>query len=544
MLLANPQTQTEILATLLAGVGLFFTGIRYLGEHLRQLADHRMRSLLARATGNPGAAATMGFLGGAVMQSMNAVVFVLVSLVTARAIDVRQAHPVINYANLGSSVLVLLAALDPTIPVLLLLFVVGVLLHGERDRPPRFRQATRALFGLGLLGLGLVFIKTTGHSLGGLPWISTLLSMSEQSLVVAFVVGAVLAFAVQSASSVTLMTMALSASGIIDFSHSLLVVYGAGIGGGASTWLLGATLNGLGKQLVLYQFALKVSGAALLLPLAAVEYLAHVPLVGAALDTLPASLGLKIACAYLLFQLACDAGMHLAHGPLTRLLERVAPPTMAEEISQPRFIYHDALLDPPSAALLTEREQERLLGLLPGYLDEIRDDAGDAPRRRQMLHQGASQVAETCQRFLEGLLAVPMAEETLALAASLKDRNQLLSGLQETINELAAQVEQVRALAGPESEPRVLAGNLVETLHLMLETLAEAAGQADKELMTTVKALTNDRSELLHDIRRRLLAGGTLDAAVRETVFAALSLFERSLWLMRRYAMLLESARQ
>jgi hypothetical protein len=53
----------------------------------------------------------------------------------------------------------------------------------------------------------------------------------------------------------------------------------------------------------------------------------------------------------------------------------------------------------------------------------------------------------------------------------------------------------------------------------------------------TLKALTADRSDLLHDIRRRLLAGGNMESAVRETVFDALSLFERSLWLMRHFAM-------
>lgn len=536
-MMTGTANQTEILTTLLAGVGLFFTGIRLLGDHLRQLADHRMRAMLARATQNDRSAAAMGFLGGAVMQSMNGVVFVLVSLVTARAIDIRRAYPAINYANLGSSVLVLLAALDPRVPVLLLLFATGVLLHGERDRSPRVRQATRALLGLALLGLGLVFIKSSGHALGNLPWMSSLLSASEQSLIIALLVGALLAFAVQSASSVTLVTMALSGSGIIDLSHALLVVYGAGIGGGASTWLLGATMKGLGKQLVLYQFLLKAAGLALLLPLATLEFLGGMPLVAAGLEALPTNLSFKIACSYVLFQVACDIAMHLLHGPVQRLLEHLAPPTIAEEISEPQFIYQDALQDPSSATLLTAREQERLLGLLPGYLDTVREDPPPAPRARRMLHQGASQVTDTCQRFLDGLLAVPMAEETLEQAVSLKDRNQLLSGLQETVNELAGKIERLRHVADPESESRILAGNLVETLHLMLETLAEAAGQTDAELVTTLKALTADRSDLLHDIRRRLLAGGGMEPTVRDTIFDALSLFERSLWLMRHYAL-------
>ncbi len=529
----------EVAATLLAGIGLFFTGIRFLGDHLRQLMDHRMRVLLVRASKNDRSAAAMGFLGGLVMQSMNAVVFVLVSLVTARVIEVRRAHPAINFANLGSSVLIFVSVFDPKIPIMLLLFVTGLALQSKREPSPRFRQATRAFLGFAMLGLGLVFIKTSGHSLTEMPWISNLLT-AERPLVFDFLFALVLAFAVQSASTVTLLTIAVSGSGIIDLSQALLIVYGANVGSGASTLLLGTSMKGIGKQLILYQFALKAAGLCLLLPLAVVEFFGHVPLVAAGLDSLPVNLGLKIALSYLLFQVACDVVMHFAHGPVNRFLEKMAPATVAEEISEPQYLYIDAERDPSSAVILTAREQERLLHFLPYYLDSVREDPPAAPKARDMLHHGSTQVAEHCLHFLGALLSVQMSEETLEIAVSLKDRNQLLSGLQETVYEFATAVERVRQIADPDSESRALAGNLVETLHLMLETLAEAAGQGEAELVMTLKVLTGDRSDLMHDIRRRLLLGGSMDSAVREAVFDALSLFERSLWLMRHFAMHLD----
>ena len=278
----------------------------------------------------------------------------------------------------------------------------------------------------------------------------------------------------------------------------------------------------------------------LLLPLAVVEFFGHVPLVAAGLDSLPVNLGLKIALSYLLFQVACDVVMHFAHGPVNRFLEKMAPATVAEEISEPQYLYIDAERDPSSAVILTAREQERLLHFLPYYLDSVREDPPAAPKARDMLHHGSTQVAEHCLHFLGALLSVQMSEETLEIAVSLKDRNQLLSGLQETVYEFATAVERVRQIADPDSESRALAGNLVETLHLMLETLAEAAGQGEAELVMTLKVLTGDRSDLMHDIRRRLLLGGSMDSAVREAVFDALSLFERSLWLMRHFAMHLD----
>ena len=529
----------DIFGSVLAGLGLFFAGIRFLGDNLRQLANHQFRALIAKATRSDRSAAVLGFVGGAIMQSMNAVVFVLISLVTARVMELRRAHPVINFANLGSSVLVILAAFNPHLLFLLAVSLSGILFYADHHRPARTRQLIRALLGFGLLGLGLVMIKNSGSQLSSLSWMTGLLNASEQSLIVSFLMGAVVAVAVHSASSVTLVVMALSSSGIIDLDHSLLLVYGASIGSGISTLVLGAGLSGMARQLVLYQFTLKAMGLALLLPLACIEFLGHVPLVAAWLGSLPVRLNMQIAFAYLLYQVACDVMIHPLHHHVHHWLERLAPPTPAETLGKLQFIYPGAQQDPPSALVLTEQEQLRLLALLPAYLDTVREDAPVVTHQRLMLHQGASQITEACERFLESLLADSPTGEPLEQALTLRNRNQLLAALQETLNDLVAGVEQVQLKAAPGNEPRVLAENMVETLHLMLETLTDAARDSDADVIAMLQGLTGDRSELMLTIRRRLLAGSAMDSGVRETVFNTISLFERAVWLLRRYTILL-----
>lgn len=101
----------------------------------------------------------------------------------------------------------------------------------------------------------------------------------------------------------------------------------------------------------------------------------------------------------------------------------------------------------------------------------------------------------------------------------------------------AAELAQGREHA---SAVRQLLDQLVQSLHMMLQTLADAARSAEPEDLALLRALTHDRSELMDDIRRRRL-GSDLDAGLQQAVFTATSVFERCIWLARRYVLLLDA---
>lgn len=527
----------EFAAYLFAGLGLFFAGIRLLSEHLRRLTDHRLRGLIASATASGRGAAALGLVSGSVMQSMNAVVFVLISLVRAGLIGVRRAHTVINYANLGSSVLVLMAAFKPKLFIFAVVGVTGILLYSDRNRSAAAQDLIRTLLGAGLLFLGLTFIKDAGAMAGAQGWLQALFKGSAQSFLLAFLVGSGVAFLIHSASSVTIIVIALASSGAIDLQHAIAVVYGAGLGAAGSTRALGAGHRGVARQLVLYQSTLKVLGLALLLPLSMVEFFAGVPLLAAFLQSLPVSIGIQISLVYLAYQLACDLVMHPLHHQVAHRLEIWAPQTAAEEIGQWRFLYHGAEKDPSTAVLLSEQEQQRIVELLPAYLDSVRSEAGALVYDRQSLHQGCQQLTESCGKFLERLLAIAPRERSFPRALVLEHRNQLLAELQESLNELAEAAGKM--LGGNSGEAGVLMDGLVESVHVLILTLQETARSGDPEDLAVLQTLTGDRAELMHSLRVRLLADATLDTAHREALLAAASLVERLVWLMRRYSLLL-----
>lgn len=538
---AETVTLYEMAAYLLAGLGLFFTGIRLLSDNLRRLADHRLHTLITSVTASGRGAAALGFAGGAIMQSMNAMVFVLISLVKAGVLDVRRAHPVINFANLGSSVLVVLAAFKPKLFILALVGVAGILFYSDRERPASTQDLIRALLGVGLLFLGLTFIKDLGGLVGNQPWLQALFSGSAQSFVLAFLAGLGVAFLVHSASSVTIVTMALASSGVTDLEHSMVVVYGAALGAAFSTRMLGAGHRGYARQLILYQFTLKALGLVLVLPLAILEFGFGVPLLAAGISQIPGGLALHVALVYLAYQVACDLVMHPLHHGVTHLIESRAPQTAAEELGQLRYLYPGAEQDAGTALVLVEQEQLRMVELLPNYLDDVRTEVVTPARDRTSLHQGCAQVTLACSRFLEGLLAASPGGESLERALVLQNRNQLLAGLQDSLSEFAAEAGRISGRG--EGEPGILMDGLVESLHVLLLTLHDAVRSGDPDDLAVLQALTGDRSELMHSIRSRLLAAATMEAATREALLSAISLFERLVWLMRRYALLLPAGR-
>jgi len=522
---------------MLGGLGLLFVGIRLIGDNLRQLADQRLRRLLNRATDSNKSAALLGTISGAVTQSVHAVVLILISLVKAGVLDVRRAQPVINFANIGTSLLVLLSAINIKLMALALIGVTGLLFYGDQRLTARSRYLSRAILGIGLLFLGLTFFKEGAADITQLSFFDGLLMQSGQSLLIAFALGVVFAVVAHSASTVAIVAIALNFSGAIDIEFALMLIYGAGLGTGVGTFLLAGSQPGLGRRLGLYQLILKTLGVIVLLPLFWIEHYLDVPLVRAGLALLTDNVSLQLAFAYIGYQLVCDLAIHPLHHRVDHWLARWAPATQAEELAKPQYIYPGAENDPGSALVLADREQQRLLQRMPDYLDAVRAEVDVKGLSRGALHQASTQVAETCKRFVDALLAGQLSGQTLDHAILLKNRAQLMEGLQETMDELVSELERGRLHQHEETKP--LTHGLVETLHMLLETLYETAAAPDLPSIELLQSLTADRSDLMDQIRHRSTTGEGLSPEMRDALFAVTSLFERAVWLMRGYARML-----
>ncbi len=525
----------DFVASLFAGLGLFFIGIRLIGANLKQMAGRKLRRLITRAVSGAGSTAAFGLLAGAIMQSVNAVTFVLVALVSAGAIDKRRAMPVISWANLGTSLLVLVAALSMHDFILLLIGATGLAFYFNLDQSSRYRYLVSALLGVGLLFLGVDLIKTAAHALRDSEMLREAMAMSARFWPVSFAIGLAVAMVLQSSTTVTVVAMAMAGAGLLPFASGAMIVIGAGLGSGLSGLTLAGRLTGSARQLVLYQIALKAVGVAALMLVFLVDWIAGGQLVVPLLDRLGLSRSAELAAVYLALQAASTLCMALLDAPISRVIEAQAPPSIEEVLGKPQYLTEAAMGDADTAILVANREQARLLASLPLYLDGLREDGDAGDLSVQARCEVDRTIARECNMFLAELAERYTSRDVLDQALRLRDRNELITSLQSSLVELA------ESAGGAEYENvRALLHSLVESLHLMLETLADVAASPDADDIAMLRMLTHDRSELMDSIRRRMQAEAMPHDA-QQRAFAATTVFERCVWLLRRYVLLLDA---
>ncbi|WP_419896847.1 Na/Pi symporter [Roseomonas sp. USHLN139] len=526
----------DLFASLFGGLGLFFLGIKGVGNGLQAMAGPRLRGAMRRATRGPVSAAGTGLLLGALTQSSNAVTFIATSLYTAGLLPLARALPALAWANAGTAGLVLLATIDLRLAVLWLFGLVGFASYFGIDHGGRLRPLLGALAGLGLLFLGLATIKAGAAPLRDLALVRELLAFSGSALTPSFLVGVVVTIVAQSSSTVSILAITLAGLGLLGFEQTVMVVYGASLGSGLSVLLLSGNLSGSARQLAWFQTLFKVIGTLLFLGLFVLEQ--HgIPLVLWLTGQLAERLPERIGWLFLIFQVVTALALAPLGRPMRALLERLSPATPAEALGRPRFLYDQALDDPPSALDLVEREQAGLAARLPGLLAPVLSPVPEAsPAMPPVATQlaAAASVEQATKAFLAELLARDPDRGTLDRAVLLENRNELLAALRETIGDFAI------AAAGPSQAPvasRVL--QLSEALHLLLLQLEEVGSGGDSDDLAMLRELSADRSEMMDQLRRRVSTTEALTPEDQSLLFRVTTLFERAVWLIRRQTLLL-----
>lgn len=153
----------ELIALYLAGLGFFFTGMAGISDNLRQITGHRFRVLLGHATNHPVRAGLLGAAAGAVTQSTSVVAFILSGMMASGLVPLSRALIVLACANIGTALLVFMAAVDLQVPILLLIGFCGLLLAFRVFT--RWKPAISCLLSIGLLFFGLEMMKSAFHPL-------------------------------------------------------------------------------------------------------------------------------------------------------------------------------------------------------------------------------------------------------------------------------------------------------------------------------------------------------------------------------------------
>ena len=241
----------EIIAGMAGGLGLFFVGMWLLTENLRALASRRLRMIAHRWTEHGLSGFSWGALAGTVTQNSTALTFILVSMLRSGLISTRGALIVLIGGNIGVTLLVLVVTFDIELISMCVLGVAGVAMISERLS--RYRLIAASFFGGAMIILGLVLLKQAVAPLADEPWFGGMVESMEGSLVLAFLIGALLTFIVQSVIVVCVVGVSVATLGVITIDQTIMLIYGSVLGASVTLLVLSAGLTGRARQVAMYQ---------------------------------------------------------------------------------------------------------------------------------------------------------------------------------------------------------------------------------------------------------------------------------------------------
>lgn len=209
-------------ALLLWSVRLIRTGVEraFLPEvkrGLKTLSEHRV------------SAAAGGSLAAMLMQSSTAVALIGAGFAVSGMLAPQAALALLLGADLGSAVMaqVLLLPVQAVAPFTLLVGVVTFFKAGRR----RTKQIGRILIGFALVLMALGMIREATVPIGADPIVQSIAAYFQDDLASAYLIGAVLAWAMHSSLAAVLTFATFAATGLIGAPVAAALVIGANLGG-------------------------------------------------------------------------------------------------------------------------------------------------------------------------------------------------------------------------------------------------------------------------------------------------------------------------
>lgn len=219
----------ESILALLAGIGVFITGMNMMSSSLQKAAGPGMKKLIGKITNNRFAGVGVGTAVTALIQSSAATTVMAIGFVNAGAMTLTQATSIIMGANIGTTitgVLVSFSSLNVSLYASVLAFIGVMMMFINK---PKAKTAGGIICGLGLIFIGLSLMSDAFNNDAIKGLFQDIFTAIDFPLVL-LILGIVFTALMQSSSAMTGLIIVMANSGAIAFSSSLYVILGANIG--------------------------------------------------------------------------------------------------------------------------------------------------------------------------------------------------------------------------------------------------------------------------------------------------------------------------
>lgn len=236
--------------SLFGGLALFLYGMRLMGDNLKEGSSGALKNFMEKVTNNPVKAFLLGVLVTAIIQSSTATIVITSGLVAAGIISLKQSLGVVIGANVGTTVTgqiirflgvnaegaSFLRLFQPSTlaPVALILGILCLMFfHFKRSD-----IIGKIALGFGILFTGLLNMTAAVSALSEGGQINALFEGLGNHMWLGYLVGAGVAFLLQSSSATIGILQAFALSGIIPFKVVTVVLVGVYLGDCVTTGIV------------------------------------------------------------------------------------------------------------------------------------------------------------------------------------------------------------------------------------------------------------------------------------------------------------------
>lgn len=246
--------------SLIAGIGVFMFGMKFMSDGLSRSAGKGVRKLLAKISGNRIAGVGVGAAVTGIIQSSAATTVMVMGFVNAGLMTLFQATAIIMGANIGTTVTGVLAAFSafPVAPIFGVFAFIGaaMVMFLKKEKWKNIGY----IFG----GLGLIFV---GLSLMGDAFKTQIIAdamikvfSSIDFPLLLILVGFVFTALIQSSSAVTGILVTMVGANALNLECALFIVLGSNIGTCVTALFASAGANVNTKRVTVIHFADKIIG--------------------------------------------------------------------------------------------------------------------------------------------------------------------------------------------------------------------------------------------------------------------------------------------
>ena len=401
----NPST--AVIVNLLGGVALLLWGVRMVrtgvmrawGDALRNFIEHRLGSRLS--------AFAAGGVATAILGSGTAMTLIVAGLAASGAIGTALGLAVLLGADAGSAIVAAGFATGSGFTLWvspLLLFAGTVMFSWSKEFRPH--NIGRILVGLGLMLLSLTLIKQASAPLGTATLFHDVLGAVGREPLLAFLIGAMLAWVFHSSLAVILLIASFLANGSLEVAGALSFILGINFGGGLPAVTATLALSAPARRLPLANLLCR--------GIAAIGGIAFITQLTPHVELLPFG---PVETA-VIFHAAFNIFTGLVFLPFTGVIERIMLRILPEEqaegdrIAVPRYLDTKAIKTPAVALSNALLETVRMSELVERMFDMALTALRSGNIEKLRLLKGLDEQLNNYQRALQSYLA-DLAQEVL-----------------------------------------------------------------------------------------------------------------------------------